>query len=626
MFAVVLLVFVPGATGGYLLDDFHVLEPLSANGGIDSLRTLMSYIFSSSTGPMGRPVSLLTFALNAQAWPADPYPFLVTNIVIHALTAVLVFIFVRRLLASAGVESDRNSHFLMALFAALIWALHPIHSSSVLYIVQRMTLLSALFSILVFICYLDLRKYILLNKAFESACYLFLCALFSILALFSKENAVLIPAQLLLLECFLRLQGAQTNQWSKRLFIYVLAPCSIIIAGYLLFYLLDGLFGSKPGSLVRGFDVYERLLTQARVLGDYLMSILVPRMQGAGVFHDNYPISQGLLQPATTLFWIIVHFGLLVTSWVYRRKLPLIFLGVFWFYLSHAIESTVIMLEIKFEHRNYLATIGVALAVVSGFSSLLTGRRVRVIMLSGVVGLCGLMTSLSASLWGNPALASKVWVEENPGSARALEHAAKVSLEYEKDINSAEGYLQRFIEVSPTSTNKLKYISVFCKTFDGNDPDWTGLAEGIRNGPRDWSLHRVISDLLSNKKSGVCELVGYKDVILLITAYRESPMYEGQLTLRYLDPIELSAALNTGDIQLIRKVELRVSEMSNSLSQAVYRAGMLATHGYLALAQERLSQAIEAAAIQLPSDSRKLVEAQQVLLTIEQDLNRVGND
>jgi hypothetical protein len=106
----------------------------------------------------------------------------------------------------------------------------------------------------------------------------------------------------------------------------------------------------------------ERLLTESRVLVFYLKMIIMPSVQQLGLYHDDFPLSHGLLDPPATLFSIISLIALLLASLSLLGKRPLISLGILWFFTGHVLESSILPLEIAHEHRNYLADYGILLA------------------------------------------------------------------------------------------------------------------------------------------------------------------------------------------------------------------------------------------------------------------------
>ena len=113
---------------------------------------------------------------------------------------------------------------------------------------------------------------------------------------------------------------------------------------------------------LRSFTLFERLLTEGRVLWFYLGLIVFPQLEHLGLYHDDIAISTGLFTPWTTLPALVGLAWLAFLSWWTRTRAPLVSFGIAWFLIGHAMESTVLPLEIAHEHRNYLPLLGILLA------------------------------------------------------------------------------------------------------------------------------------------------------------------------------------------------------------------------------------------------------------------------
>ena len=143
---VALLVYYPGLSGGFFFDDeSNILQNEGVqleNFSADSIRQAMG---GGIAGPLGRPISQLSFALNYYFSGFNPFVFKATNLVIHCLNGILVFFIAQYLIRLTHPKIIARDGMLLAGFVAAAWLLHPIQVTSVLYVVQRMTSLSALF-------------------------------------------------------------------------------------------------------------------------------------------------------------------------------------------------------------------------------------------------------------------------------------------------------------------------------------------------------------------------------------------------------------------------------------------------------------------------------------------------
>jgi hypothetical protein len=127
----------PGLHGGFLFDDFGNLPSLGENGPVDNWPVFWRYITSGTADPIGRPLTLLSFLLDAHNWPAAPLPFKRTNLILHLLNGVLLMCLLRRLGCSMidGREYPLRAN-MAAVLGAAMWMIHPLLVSTTLYIVQ----------------------------------------------------------------------------------------------------------------------------------------------------------------------------------------------------------------------------------------------------------------------------------------------------------------------------------------------------------------------------------------------------------------------------------------------------------------------------------------------------------
>jgi hypothetical protein len=363
---VTFLVYKPGMSGTFIFDDIPNIVN-NADIAIQNIQpdTLRRAAFSSSSGPLLRPLSMLSFAANYLATEFDPYYFKMTNLVIHLINGVGIFLFSSLLLAiyrkrfEPGLSAWHVLSVSLAVSAA--WLLHPFNLTSVLYIVQRMTSLSALFCIwgLVFFVWGRTRLTEGKNGILPILISLFV---FTPLAALSKETGALMPAFMLIIE--ITLFNFQTEKPSARRFLIGFFAVTVALPALAaLAFLATHPTWLQAGYQGRNFTLPERVMTEARVLWFYLHQIVLPNVAEMGLFHDDIVNSQGLLTPVTTLLSIMGIALLLAVSWFARKKAPLITFGILFFLLGHVLESSVVPLEITHEHRNYLPMFGIVFVI-----------------------------------------------------------------------------------------------------------------------------------------------------------------------------------------------------------------------------------------------------------------------
>ncbi|WP_275097493.1 hypothetical protein [Sedimenticola hydrogenitrophicus] len=410
-----------GLPGDFLFDDLPNLKALDSFGEINSLEQLKLYLSYSSAGPTGRPISLLSFLVNADSWPDDAGPFKITNILLHLLNGIILFWFISLIFKNSSHLKEIKHGIWIALFASIWWAAHPLHVSTVLYIIQRMAILSALFSLLGMVGYIYGRIRYLTSPKSGYLVMAMSISLGTLFATLSKENGALLPLFILIIESLLFSNKADSTTF-KRFKILSLWTPSIVIVLYLIWAGLN-----QPDSIVefRGFTVYERLLTESQVLIEYLKILLIPQPYTGGLY-QYYPISKSISENPIVLVSIFIILSLLSIAWVYRARQPLISVSVFFFFAAHLIESTTVPLELYYEHRNYLPS--AFLFVPFSFLAIKlidhkpkSGTFIPILISVVLV----VMTAIRCQSWSNSTELQLNWARENPLSHRAQLAAAE---------------------------------------------------------------------------------------------------------------------------------------------------------------------------------------------------------
>lgn len=425
LIAITVACYLPGLTGHFVFDD-------GVNIGINPFLRIESLDFSalwqaaSSGGasPLSRPVSMASFAINHYFFGMDPYYFKAINLAIHLANGMLIFILVRLLLGlhlRIRGAADDNVASWIGLAVAATWLLHPFNLTGVLYVVQRMTSLAALFTLAGLALYLYGRKKLLDGN--RSGFFAVGAALFiaTPLAALCKENGVLLPLLILVTEAIL-LRWNTPDRSARGMLVAIVGLSAVVPVLLGLFYVLKNPDLILGGYAWRDFSLTERLMTEARVLWFYLHMIVLPNMGEMGLHHDDILISRGLLSPWTTLPAMAGLLLLAMGAFALRNKQPLITFGIVFFFVGHAMESTIIPLEIAFEHRNYLPMLGILLPLAYytltpwlHLSSVHVRRAAFLLLLILFAGL----TATRAQQWGDTLMMRTLEVERHPRSVRA---------------------------------------------------------------------------------------------------------------------------------------------------------------------------------------------------------------
>ena len=397
--AATFLVYLPGLAGPLFLDDLPQLNELIEQGATDPATLFGNHIVSTS-GPLGRSISMASFIADAVTHGPDTWWWKYNNLMFHLLSGLLVFWFAALLLQAVPQQNNDDNHWIVGIFVAGLWLLHPLQVSTVLYTVQRMTELSALFVLAGLVCYVKGR---LLQDRSPRLGWLLIglgFLLFYPLGMFSKETALVFPVYCSIIELTIfRFRGSLPAQRQTKILH------AILLAGYVsaaLFILLNFSSVVLDSYAARDFSFTERVLTQFRVVVMYLSQILLPIQQNMGFFHDDIRLSTGLLNPITTLASALILIALGASGVLLRRKLPLYSFGILFFFVSHAMESSILGLELMFEHRNYIGSVGIVIAVMS-IGLLLKDRR-RVMTGLAAVSLAGFaaVTLQRTLIWSAP--------------------------------------------------------------------------------------------------------------------------------------------------------------------------------------------------------------------------------
>lgn len=337
----------------------------------------------------------LTFALNYKYGGLDPAGYHLVNILIHFTCGSVALLLLRRIFKDNPV---------LALWGALIFIVHPLQTQAVTYTVQRMASLSALFFLLAIYLFIRSREILANGPDFWSYAHLgwYSGALFcGALAVLSKENAAVLPLALLL---FARFFIAPPQQW--RSLLCAVAPFALLpllVGIYKFFPLVSGSAELNQVSVyanlasLQGNGPLPYLFTEFSVLWVYLRLLFLP--YGQALDHD-YPIVRDLLTVSNG----VALLGLLLLvwfAWQQRQRRPVLSFGIFWFFLTLAVESSIIPLDPLFEHRLYLPIFGFSVIVAEALRRS-PWPKAAMVGAGGVIIVLGVLTWQRNELWNDP--------------------------------------------------------------------------------------------------------------------------------------------------------------------------------------------------------------------------------
>lgn len=422
----------------FTFDDFPYLveNPLIKNlsyffdySRIDSHRLSIDHKYNFIL----RPVTYFTFYINYLIHGIDAGGFRLVNILIHLSNVLLVYLLVRRLLACTadGDMQDRSlgpSLPFVSFFSAAIFAVHPLQTQAVTYIVQRFTSLATLLYLLTIVLYLSFRSS--RTKSVRIISYIS-ALLAAICAMKAKEIAFTLPVVLVIIELFF-LKGEKIRRMLGLVpFVFTMAiiPATVLK-------LSQSSFTVGSSALERGTNLvnfskvttHDYFITQLRVIVTYLRLLIFPIWQNLDY---DYPLFQTLLDYRIVLSLMVILAVVAMGIWAFRGSLRevgklhiqmrLISFGIFWFFITLSVESSVIPIDdFIYEHRVYLPSAGMILAFVAGLDMVRekmvdkAGRFVRLVPVLVVLALT-VATIKRNDVWNN------IWVDvakKSPHKAR----------------------------------------------------------------------------------------------------------------------------------------------------------------------------------------------------------------
>ena len=408
-------------------------------------------------GKVYRPFACLTFALNWYMGRDHVAGYHLINISIHFLTAVFLYLTVLSLYRTPNLENkDSINPKLIALLAASLWAVNPIQTQAVTYIVQRMASMAAMFYILGILFYVKGR---ICKVSWQRMLLYMGCIISYGLACGSKENAAILPLALILVE-FIFFQNFDDVKKVKRIGgLAAVAGVLLLLTAIIIFVNVDD-FSFFKGYRHRPFNLQQRLMTQPGIVIFYLTQLFYPMPQRLSIEH-HVDISTSLFQPWHTLpaiFLVLILIGLGVSQ---IKKRPLIAFGILFFFLNHIIESTVLPLELVFEHRNYLPSLflfwPIAAAMLWVVDYYRSRKRPLAVTLNAFIVLCvlglGFSTYIRNTVWTTETTLWEDATKKAPGRTRPAYSLAKANFK----AGNLDKALTLFNQSLITEGSKPKY-------------------------------------------------------------------------------------------------------------------------------------------------------------------------
>lgn len=398
----------------------------------------------------------LTLALNYYFGGADVWGYHLVNLGIHlacALTLYLLCLTTLRLPALCQNTGGQAGEIAMA--AALLWAVHPLQTNAVTYLVQRMTSLSALFFLAALLCYA--RGRLRAPSDWHRSLFFGAAFLFGMMAIISKENALMLPLMVLGYELFF-IRPVQVDDRGKfKLLAWVGGALTIIFLLAALFLGRETISTILAGYAYRPFTLGERLLTETRVIFLYLSLLLLPLPSRLNLNHE-IAISHSLFNPPQTALALLgIAALIMLIPWTFNRN-RLFSFALFWFLGNLLIESTIVPLELVYEHRLYLPS---AFLFLSGASLLFSLQRAQPWFLRTACLLIAILLALWTwqrnQIWASSITLWADVVAKSPGLARGYNNLG-VAYHDAKNFRAAQDMFEKAIKIDPES--RIAYVGL----------------------------------------------------------------------------------------------------------------------------------------------------------------------
>ncbi|OUD16167.1 tetratricopeptide repeat protein [Thioflexithrix psekupsensis] len=425
----------------FYLDDFSSIEE---NPVIYNWQGTLAELWQFSAA---RIVGYWSFALNYKVHHFSLAGYHLVNILVHFLAAATVFLLVRGLLKTPALscETDNRLYYWLPFFVALLFLTHPLQTQAVTYVVQRLASMAGLFYLLALASFVWAR--LAENKrAFWT--WSILCLLAMALAFFTKQNTATLPIAMVLIGVIF------FHDSMKK--IAITSVLALAIIGSLMVILIS-VMGQNPFSLeamqsltreTTQISRIDYLATQITVLWWYIRLFFMPL--GLHIDYD-YPIANGFFQ-VDVILGLLGHLAFIAFALWKKRQFPLLAFGILFYYLAHAVESSVLPIrDVVFEHRTYLPNFGLALLLVwfvmTAMASWFNWRSAMILLTVITLVFSGL-TLWRNQLWRDPIALWQDNLQKAPEKKRAWVILGKHLVQANRPLEGLQA-LERSAELVP---------------------------------------------------------------------------------------------------------------------------------------------------------------------------------
>ncbi|CAN2046326.1 protein O-mannosyl-transferase [Candidatus Magnetomoraceae bacterium gMMP-1] len=437
LFQFIIIAIAIAAVYGHTLDVPFYLDDFSSiieNPAVHTLDLKKIWDFA----PL-RVLCYFSFALNYYFQEFNPIGYHIINIFIHFAAVYALLFFAEALLSTPQMNSASGPVKKWTPFlAAMLFALHPLQTQAVTYVVQRSASMAALFYISSLTCYVNAR----ISHNIRLKTTFFICTLFfALLAFFTKQNMATLPVSIFMIEVIF------FSENKKQLAI---TGAGIFLGFAAIWMLFSQIFHYNPLSLsamqaisreTADISRGEYLSTQFKILWIYIRLFFFP----AGLHLDYNILPVQNFFESFVIFGFLGHLILITAAIFFRRNYPILSFGILFYYIAHSVESGFIPIsDLCFEHRTYLPNAGLCIGMGCLFAMLNTkwNQKYATAVIAGILFFTlGIMTWQRNQIWRDPI---KFWADcadQAPKKSRVWAELGKHYLllkKYEKAANAFE--------------------------------------------------------------------------------------------------------------------------------------------------------------------------------------------
>lgn len=446
------LIYSNSLHNSFQFDDIQIVERPNLHASRFDLESLKNAIyFTPEKRHIYRPIPNLTLAINYYFGRLDPFGYHLVNIAVHVLCSIMVYIFLYTLLSIPSIRPRfaMENRYEIAMIGAFLFAFHPIQTNVATYIIQRMASIEALFYIISVTAFIRFRfQTPQSGMTFRKCMSVAICMIAGLFAMLSKENAAFLPAMLLIIDfLFFYIPSSEPRRQRLKVIYGVVIFFILIIVAYKGPSYLGSFFA---GYERRSFTLTERLLTESRIVFFYLFILIFPNVHLLALNHD-IDVSTGLLTPSQTFFAVLGIAVLLICSYKFRAKFNLLSFAILWYFGNLVIESTIIPLELIFEHRTYVPGVSIFLCMAFLITYVLRKflkKDISILFVSLMLVLYGNATYIRNAICRTEVSLWMDVVDKSPDYARGHANLGKAYLD-KVQLEQAEIELKKAIKLDP---------------------------------------------------------------------------------------------------------------------------------------------------------------------------------